>query len=189
MRSFFVHLTYGLFLGLLAAAVILLAAGRPNSTPVMLLPTPAPSHLTIEIAGEVVKPGVFTLPPGSRVQDAIRAAGGLTSTANPDSLNLAAGLFDGQKILVMAEGQPLILPTDTERSIPIEVSGPIDINTATVEILDTLPGIGPAKAADIISYRQKHGAFDRIEDIQNVSGIGPATFENIRDLITVSGGA
>jgi competence protein ComEA len=155
----------------------------------MLLPTPAPTNLTIDVAGEVVQPGVFQLRPGSRVQDAIMAAGGLTADANPNSLNLAASLVDGQKILVMAEGQAPVPQAEPERSIPIEVSGPIDINTATVEILDTLPGIGPAKAADIISYRQKHGPFDRIEDIQNVSGIGPATFENIRDLITVSGGA
>ncbi len=189
MRNFILHLAYGLLLGLLAAAAILLAAGQPRSTPVLLLPTPAPNTLTIDIAGEVVQPGVYELPSGSRIQDAIRAAGGLSASANADSINLAAGLSDGQKILVMPEGQTPVLPAQPERSIPIEISGPIDINTATVEVLDTLPGIGPAKAADIITYRQKHGAFDRIEDIQNVSGIGPATFEDIRELITVSGGA
>ena len=105
MRNFILHLAYGLLLGLLAAGVILLAAGQPRSTPVLLLPTPAPNTLTIDISGEVVHPGVYELPSGSRIQDAIQAAGGLSAAANPDSLNLAAALSDGQKIMVMAEGQ------------------------------------------------------------------------------------
>lgn len=189
MRNYLVFLGYGLVLGLLAVAGILLAAGKPRSNPVMLLPTPAPANLTIDITGEVANPGVYQLPPNSHVQDAIQAAGGLLDDADINTLNMAARLSDGQKIIVQTEGQ---LPAATEgidRSIPIEVPGLIDINTATAEQLDTLPGIGPTKASDIITYRQKNGAFDRIEDIQNVSGIGPATFEAIRNLISVSGGS
>jgi len=105
-------------------------------------------------------------------------------------LNLAAELSNGQKIIVQTKGQPLPFTAEgTQRSSTIELNVPIDINTATVEQLDTLPGIGPTKAGEIITYRQKNGAFDRIEDIQNVSGIGPATFEEIRNLIFVSGGS
>jgi competence protein ComEA len=189
MRNFLVHLGYGLILGLLAAAGILLAVGKPNSNPVMLLPTPVPTNLTIDIAGEVVKPGVYQLPPDSLVLDAIEAAGGLLVDADINTLNMAAELSDGQKIIVKTKGQEPVLPDGVERLVPIEVTGPININTATAEQLDTLPGIGPSKASDIITYRQKNGAFDRIEDIQNVSGIGPATFEAIRSLISVSGGS
>lgn len=189
MRNFFVYLGYGIVLGLLAAAGILLAAGKPRSSPVMLLPTPAQTNLTIDVTGEVAKPGVYQLPPNSHVLDAIQAAGGLLVDADVNTLNMAAKLSDGQKIIVRAQGQPPLPMDETERSIPIEVNGLIDINTATTEQLETLPGIGPTKASDIITYRQKNGAFDRIEDIQNVSGIGPATFEAIRNLISVSGGS
>jgi len=188
MRSFLIHLGYGLLIGLLAAAGILLAAGKPHSSPVLLLPTPALTNLTIDISGAVVRPGVYNLPPNSRIQDAIQAAGGFSEDAVVEILNLAAELADGQKIVVMAEGEVALPVGGTERSIPIEVNGLININTATVDQLDTLPGIGPAKAGDIITYRQNNGAFDKIEDIQNVSGIGPATFENIRNLISVTGG-
>ncbi|HWR64708.1 MAG TPA: helix-hairpin-helix domain-containing protein [Bellilinea sp.] len=189
MRNFLIHLGYGLVLGLLAAAGIMLAAGKPRSSPVMLLPTPAPTNLTIDITGAIVKPGVYQLPPNSHVLDAIQAAGGLRVDADVNTLNMAAELSDGQKIIVKTEGQLPVASDGIERSIPIEVNGLIDINTATAEQLDTLPGIGPTKASDIITYRQKNGAFDRIEDIQNVSGIGPATFEAIRNLISVSGGS
>jgi len=189
MRNFLVYLGFGLILGLLAAAGILLAAGKPRSSPVMLLPTPALTYLMIDITGEVVKPGVYQLPPNSHVLDAIQAAGGLLVDADVNTLNMAAELSDGQKIIVKTQGQLPVITEGAERSIPIEVTGPIDINTATAEQLETLPGIGPTKAGEIIIYRQKNGAFDRIEDIQNVSGIGPATFEAIRDLISVSGGS
>lgn len=189
MRNFLIHLGYGIILGLLAAAGILLATGKPRSNPVMLLPTAALTNLTIDISGEVAKPGVYLLPPNSHILDAVQAAGGLLADADVNTINMAAELSDGQKIIVKTQGQPLLVTDGVERSIPIEVNGLIDINTATVEQLDTLPGIGPAKASDIITYRQNNGAFDRIEDIQNVSGIGPATFEAIRDLISVSGGS
>lgn len=188
MRSILTQMGYGLVIGLLAAAGILLAAGKPHSSPVLLLPTPAPTNLTIDITGEVVRPGVYNLPPNSRVRDAIQAAGGLSEDADVEILNLAAELADGQKIVVMSKGEIPLPPGGIVRSNPIEVNGLININTATAEQLDTLPGIGPAKAGDIITYRQKNGAFDKIEDIQNVSGIGPATFENIRNLISVTGG-
>ena len=189
MRNFLVHLGYGLVLGLLAAAGILLAAGKPRSSPVMLLPTPAPTNLTIDVTGEVVKPGVYQLPPNSHVLDAIQAAGGLLVDADVNTLNMASEVSDGQKIIVLTQSQLPVPMQGTERSNPIEVNGLIDINTATAEQLDILPGIGPTKASDIITYRQKNGAFDRIEDIQNVTGIGPATFEAIRNLISVTGGS
>lgn len=188
MRSSWSTFGFGLLAGLLAAAVIWLAVSPARSQPVALLPTPLPRNLTIQISGAVQTPGVYTLTPGSRIQDAINAAGGLLGISDPSSLNLAAPISDGEKINIPVPGDdppPLAIPEKTD---PIEITGPVNINTATLEELDTLPGIGPAIAGRIIDYRQKNGPFDKIEDIQNVSGIGPATFEKLKPLITISSG-
>ena len=187
MRSKLVYTGFGVLMGLLSAALIFIAAAPPRSSPITLLPTPSPNNLAIFVSGAVQNPGVFELPSGSRVEAAIKAAGGWSDNADYEAINLAALLTDGQKVYVKAIGEEPLVQADSERSTPLELPGLIDINTATAEQLDQLPGIGPAKSAEIIAYRQKNGAFDKIEDIQNVSGIGPAIFENIRDLITVTG--
>ncbi len=189
MRNNLIYLGFGVLAGLLSSALILLAAAPPRSSPITLLPTAAPSDLAIFVSGAVQSPGVFELPPGSRVESAIQAAGGWGANADYEAINLAALLSDGQRVYVKAIGEQPVAQTDIERSTPLELPGLIDINTASAEQLDELPGIGPAKAAEIIAYRQKNGAFDKIEDIQSVSGIGPAIFEQIQDLITVTGGS
>lgn len=180
------YLAFGILIGLLASAIILLVAAPHEGSQAILLPTPVPKTLRIHVTGAVLKQGVYSLPAGSRIEDAIQAAGGLTEDADQSTLNLAAMLSDGQKITVPVPGEA---PTNlTERSSIslLETDELIDINTASLELLQELPGIGEKKAEAIVAYRQNHGAFVTIEEIQNVDGIGPGLFEDIKNLITVS---
>jgi competence protein ComEA len=132
-------------------------------------------ELVIHVAGEVADPGVYELPAGSRVTDAVERAGGPTSRAVVDSINLAAKLADGQQVVVPAEvGDRAVTGTTAE-------DGPISLGTATVEQLDTIEGIGPVTAADIIGFRDEHGGVGSIDDLDQISGIGPATMEALRD--------
>ncbi|HEX9091930.1 MAG TPA: helix-hairpin-helix domain-containing protein, partial [Anaerolineales bacterium] len=127
--------------------------------------------------------GLYELPPGSRVNDAIQAAGGFSDEADPNALNLAEMLQDGQQIEV-----PDLSPTPSSDSVTRSASpasGLVDINSATLEQLDSLPAIGPKTAQDIIDYRNRNGLFARIEDILDVAGIGQVTFEKIKNLISV----
>lgn len=145
-----------------------------------------PSEVVVHVVGAVVSPGVYQLSDTARVSDAIAAAGGSLSEAELSNLNLARRLYDGEQIMVPRQllavveqgssGEPL-------SSAHAQTSSLININTASQSQLETLPGIGPVKAAAIISYRQQHGPFMRIEDIMKVSGIGDKTFAGLRDLI------
>lgn len=170
----FLHVTLGVLIGLLAAGVIWLAAGQPRGEAVTLLPSPTARSLMIYVSGAVATPGVYTLPEGSRVNEAVLFAGGFLPNAEQGGINLAARLQDGQQ---------LDIPTKSSAS---HVSGGrININKATVEELDTLPGIGPTTAKNIVDYRLINGPFKFPQDIQNVSGIGPVTYDKIKDLIMV----
>jgi competence protein ComEA len=128
---------------------------------------------------------VYTLEPDSIIKDALTAAGGPTDEADLDRINLAQALVDGQQIYVphLGEENPPVQVPSSQRSQPI-VGSRVNINTADLTALDSLPGIGPALAQRIVDYRQANGPFARPEDITNVSGIGPATLERIQDLIT-----
>jgi competence protein ComEA len=151
--------------------------------------------LLVDIGGAVHNPGVYELPVDCRVKDAVDAAGGLLPDAARDGVNLAARLKDGEKLIIPKIGTPLVYPQqaapDSQQmgSLSTETNsgpaGPININTATIEQLDSLPGIGPGIAAQIIEYRESHGLFTKIEQIQNVSGIGESRFEQIKDLLIV----
>jgi competence protein ComEA len=182
----------GLAMGLLATGLILLVSGSPRGEPIKLLPPPTPAPVMVHVVGAVAQPGVYSLPPGSHVQDGVEAAGGLLPEANPQSVNLAALAQDGQRIFIPTQAP--LPPTPRPGSVPTMISanppspvpgGLININTATLEELDSLPGIGPVTAQKIIDYRQANGLFNRIEDIMNVPGIGEGTFAKIKDLITV----
>lgn len=177
-----------ILVGLLAAGLLELASRPPRGTAIQLLPPPTPAPLKVHIAGAVQHPGVVELPPDSRVEDAIQAAGGLTETADITTLNLAAQVQDGEKITIPSQTATATgLPTSVQAtSTPAEpTTAKININTATQQELETLPGIGPAIAARIIAYRQEHGPFQRIEQIMDVQGIGPATFDKIKTYIAV----
>ena len=176
--TLFFGVGFGVFFGLLAAGIILLIARKPQGSPLILQPAPPPQPLRIHVSGAVAQPGVYDLPAGSRVEDAVQAAGGFAEQAAQDSINLAAPLKDGGQIIVPQQGglANRSMKTETER---------INLNTATPEILDKLPGIGPQTAQKIVEYREENGLFTSIEDIQEVAGIGPAIFEKIKDLIIV----
>jgi competence protein ComEA len=168
-------------------APIIIEPPAPTNTPV---PTPTPGPIRVHVSGAVAQPDVYALPPGSIMEAAVEAAGGLAADAGP--INLAAPLRDGMQVHV---------PTRAEVSAtPPPLSGPepagtasgddgaaalVDINAASGAELETLPGIGPSTAQKIIDYREENGRFPTIDAIMEVSGIGPATFADLEPLITV----
>lgn len=189
-------IAFGAVCGLLGAGLLLLVTGQPPGKPIQLAPPPTAPPLTLHVTGAVVQPGLYSLPIGSRVADAVEAAGGMLPDADPESLNLAALVQDGERVWVpwkqavklpalpaigegQAQGRNL---TDLS---PPDPTFPININTATQDELESLPGVGPVIAERIVTYRQEYGLFTNIEDIQQVPGIGPATFDKLKDLITV----
>lgn len=137
--------------------------------------------IVVQAAGAVVHPGVYTLPAGSRVQDLIFAAGGAAAGADPDALALATVLVDGQRVEVPLEGEVVAI----DPLAPVAPSGPLDLNRATADQLDELPGVGPSTAAAIVEHRTANGPFSSIEDLLDVRGIGPAKLDAIRDAVTL----
>jgi competence protein ComEA len=154
--------------------------------------SPAPEAV-VYVCGAVRAPGIVRLPADARVADAVTLAGGPTGRAQLDAVNLAAKVVDGQQIFVPARGEsaaavPGSAPAGGPSSEVASSAGstaPVNINTATLEQLDALQGVGPATAQKIIDYRTANGPFKRIEDIKNVSGIGDAKFAAMKDSITV----
>ena len=146
----------------------------------------------VHVGGAVHRPGLYELPDGSRIFDAVQAAGGATDDADLDSLNLASKVKDGDKVLVPVRIEPGADPPPGGASgaagVPGAAGAPgglINLNSATAEQLDSLPGIGPSTAQKIIAYRTEHGGFRRVDDLMEVPGIGPAKFEELKDLVTV----
>ncbi|CAN5555332.1 hypothetical protein BH18ACT8_BH18ACT8_05610 [soil metagenome] len=140
----------------------------------------------VDVAGKVRRPGIVTLPVGSRVVDALKAAGGARPTVDLTSLNLARQLVDGEQLLVGLVGvgvpPPGALVTTPTSGVPI---APVNLNTATAEQLDTLPGVGPVTAQAILDWRAAHGSFSSVDELLEVDGIGEATLADLRDLVTV----
>ena len=139
----------------------------------ILLPSPtaSPSTVIVHLAGQVMQPGVYTFPPGTRLHEAISAAGGPSLEADLDALNQALVLQDGQRYFVPRRGE--------------SVSSLLDVNTASLTQLEALDGIGPEIARRILTYRQQNGPFTRLEDLLNVQGIGPSLLERLRSQATV----
>jgi competence protein ComEA len=137
--------------------------------------------LVVHVAGEVRKPGVYRLSAGSRVTDAVERAGGVTPRGSADAINLAATLADGQQIVVPARAVgPVGVAGGSSLGSATAPDGPISLGTATVEQLDTIEGIGPVTAADIIEFRDQQGGLSSVDELDQVSGIGPATMEALR---------
>ncbi len=169
------NIIMGILIGLVAAGIIWVTASKPRGAAITILPSSTPGLVTVYVSGGVANPGLYSLPIGSRIDAAIQAAGGFIPGAEPQSINLAELLEDGQQIDV-----PGIIRTSHINA------GRVNINTATVSELDELPGMGPTTAQAIVDYRLQHGQFQLIQDILNVPGVGPATYEKIKDYISVN---
>jgi competence protein ComEA len=168
-----------------AAPTTMAASATPKST--------APSVITVHVAGAVAHPGVYQLSPNSRVADGVRAAGGAARDASLDDVNLAAPLVDGGYVRIPKVGeQPagVVQPAGPAGGTPaagaaVLPAGPLDLNSATVEQLDALPGVGPTMAAAIVAFRTQRGRFRSVDELDEVAGIGPTRLERLRPLVVV----
>lgn len=148
-----------------------------------------PTQLVVDVKGAVAKPGLYTLEADARVNDAVEAAGGLTSQADPKSINLAQKLSDEAVVYVASKDENISVVTSTTASSAMSQdeknTSLVNLNTATETDLQTISGIGAKRAADIIAYREANGGFKSVDDLNNVSGIGDKTMESIRPYVTV----
>ncbi|MDO5065828.1 MAG: ComEA family DNA-binding protein [Propionibacteriaceae bacterium] len=187
-----------LLLGVVLIAVYALGNTSTTETPAQPVAAPSvpatsgpapsassgpPRQLRIHVLGAVASPGVVRVPEGSIVEDALQAAGGLLPEAAPGELNLAATVADGQQVIIGTHDEPrseVVTPTAA-----VSATGLLDLNTATDQQLQDLPGVGPVLAADIIAWRTEHGPFTEVSQLQEVSGVGPKTYERLAALVTV----
>ena len=152
-------------------------------------PSTKGNRVVVHVAGAVARPGVVELASGSRVIDAVEAAGGGLPEADLDRLNLAAKIVDGQRVLVQKVGDPPAAAegagTPTDATPGAATTGPLNLNTATLDQLDGLPGIGPVLAAAILAERVRRGAFKSVNELREVRGIGEQRFADLRELVAV----
>lgn len=177
------------------ARTLPLAVASSAAPTASVVPSASPTPLLqVHVLGAVKSPGVVRLPQGSRVADAIAAAGGLTEQARPGELNLAALVADGSQILIGTASSPGGQVRGAGESsgsgaagggTGAAASGLINLNTATAAQLDTLPGVGPVTAEAILAWRAKHGRFSRVEELQEVDGIGTKTYAQLAPKVTV----
>jgi competence protein ComEA len=140
--------------------------------------------LLVHVVGQVFRPGLYSLPDGSRVNDAIEKAGGASPKAALELVNLAAPVADGQQVVVPSRREAAqVAAGGSAAGGPGGLGGKIHLNSATLEQLDELPGIGPVTAQKILDYRQAHGAFGSVDELDAVPGIGPARLAELRDLV------
>jgi competence protein ComEA len=155
----------------------------PGAAAAVDVAPPAPRTVVVHVVGAVRRAGLYHLRAGARIADAVRRAGGATRRADLEAINLAAPLEDGLQVVVPRK---VAVPAPGSAAAPGEAAqpaGPVHLNTATLEQLDALPGIGPVTAQKILDWRQKHGAFTSVDDLDAVPGIGPARLEQLRDLV------
>jgi competence protein ComEA len=209
-RQLYVYVAVALVVAALGIRYVVAghASAAPSGTLLSLAPSGAPqpssapsataaATITVYVCGAVARPGVYDLPLGSRVADLVKAAGGAAAKAELSAVNLAAKLADGQQIVVprkiavagAATGASASAPTGAAAPASGTVAGapqaPVNLNTATLEELDALPGVGPATAQKIIDYRTQNGGFKSIDDLKNVSGIGDVKFAALKDAVTL----
>lgn len=157
-------------------------AGAPLDAPAVT----TPAGIVVHVVGAVRRPGLYRLREGSRAADAVARAGGATAQANLEAIDLAAPIADGQQVAVPrrddAGASPAPSPSPSGAG-PAARMGPVHLNTATVEQLDALPGIGPATAQKIVDYRQQHGFFRSVDELDAIPGIGVARIEQLRKLV------
>ena len=187
---------------LLRPAPVPVEAGLPRASSASGVITGAPSPsvdappgsppVMVQVAGAVASPGVYRLAPDARVIDLVAAAGGALPDADLEAMALASRLSDGQRVQVPHRGE--VLPAEATGAGTVPPVGPagsaapaqaVDLNRATLAELDALPGVGPATAQAIVTYRDKHGPFRTVDDLTEVQGIGPTRLEHLRDLVQV----
>ncbi len=207
-RKIGIGLAIGLFIGIIIGvggltllkgvqpAPIVIQSPAPTATPEA---TATPGPLRIFVSGQVAAADVYELLPGSIAAAAIEAAGGFTAEADTAVVNLAQPLQDGMQIYVPALNEAAAAPPIFQNNVANQAAPEADtadggttfrlvnLNTATVQELDTLPGIGPSTAQSIVAFRQENGPFTTIEQVMDVSGIGEAKFAQMKDLIIVAG--
>ena len=195
------QITIGILIGLLASGLILLVSSPKQGNPIVLSPAPtstqtpiprptaSPSPIFVQIGGEISNPGVYAIDKQARLADLIELAGGLTHLADIDRVNNAAVLRDGDYFYIPAQNE--MIP-DTARNAPHNLANPVDnidypldLNKATQEELESLPGIGPTKAAEILAYRDQKGFYASLDELMNVPGIGEATLDSLRDYLII----
>jgi competence protein ComEA len=142
-----------------------------------------PIEVVVHVVGAVVTPGLYRLDEGSRVADALSLAGGATPKANLAAVNLAAPVVDGTQVVVPRKGESAGAGSAPSTGAPSSPGGPIHLNTATVEELETIPGVGPVTAQRIIDFREQNGPFRSVDELDAVSGIGPKRLEQLRELV------
>jgi len=195
-------LVAGLFCLLLAGSIVRSFSGRweKGSSGAVAGPAPItetetgsieaedqePAQWVIYITGAVLRPGVYSLPSGSRVYQAVEQSGGLTGEADPEAFNMALPLSDGMHIHVPRKGESQGQGPSIPGKAGSAAGGSIDLNRADAAALESLPGIGPKIAGEIIRHREERGRFSSVEDLLTVKGIGPAKLSAIRGLVTVS---
>lgn len=169
---------------LVLAGRFLLDAGSSRSAddevalgaePIRAAPSPP---VVVHVVGAVQRPGLYRIERGKRVADAVARAGGSTAKADLALINLAALVSDGQQIVVPARAPPGASPAAGKAA-----GGPVHLNSATIEELDALPGVGPVTAQKIVDYREKHGAFSSVRELDAIPGIGPARLEQLTELV------
>jgi competence protein ComEA len=198
MPEFLLQRRRELLLAAVALVLTLLAGrfvlGAGTTTPAAPLPPPPadgagvtglPSgRVVVDVVGAVRRPGLYRLEQGSRIADAVARAGGAMPKADVAMINLAAPLADGEQVVVPRRGAPGAAATGAGGAATTGApAGPVHLSTATLEQLDSLPGVGPVTAQKILDYRQEHGAFTSVDELDAVPGIGPARMDTLRDLV------
>ena len=187
-------------IGLIVVALVAAVAGgyavfraldERSAPPIVIEDAAAQWPVVVDVRGAVEHPGVYDLPAGGRLQDAVAAAGGLTEPADHSTINLARRLRDGEVIVILelpaagsTPGPPLTTATDGESGAAPRAR--ININTASVDELDVLPEVGEVTANRIIAYREQHGPFRSIDDLIHVEGVSARTIDGFRDLVTTA---
>ncbi len=188
-----------LLLAVAGSLALILLAGRfvlgAGTTTVAPLPPPPAegasvaglpaARVVVDVVGAVRRPGLYRLEQGSRIADAVARAGGATGQADLALVNLAAPLADGEQVVVPKRGAPGAAGSGGGAAAggPGVSTGPVHLSTATLDQLDSLPGIGPVTAQKILDYRAKHGAFNSVDELDAVPGIGPSRMDQLRDLV------